>query len=129
MGLNEADTRAKLIDPGLHHRGWTEEHIRREETAGAVEIGPAGKPRRRARGRVDYTLRVRVRAVSQQRGGPQDCLYADGQGFSRRQRKSSWRLFKHCQHLSFARPSAGSCDGRTIGHVAGPRLSGYDDLS
>ena len=29
MGLNEADTRAKLIDPGLHARGWTEEHIRR----------------------------------------------------------------------------------------------------
>jgi type I restriction enzyme R subunit len=60
MALNEADTRAKLIDPGLHRRGWTEEHIRREETAGAVEIGPNGKPRRRARGRVDYTLRLRV---------------------------------------------------------------------
>jgi type I restriction enzyme R subunit len=59
MGLGEADTRAKLIDPALHARGWTEDLIRREETAGAVEI-VAGRPRRRARGRVDYTLRVSV---------------------------------------------------------------------
>lgn len=34
MGLSEADTRAKLIDPALHARGWTEDLIRREETAG-----------------------------------------------------------------------------------------------
>lgn len=46
MGLNEADTRAKLIDPALHKRGWTEDLIRREETAGTVEI-INGKPRRR----------------------------------------------------------------------------------
>jgi type I restriction enzyme R subunit len=38
MGLSEADTRAKLIDPALHARGWTEDLIRREETAGAIEI-------------------------------------------------------------------------------------------
>jgi hypothetical protein len=38
MSLSEADTRAKLIDPALHARGWTEDLIRREETAGAVEI-------------------------------------------------------------------------------------------
>ena len=56
MALGEADTRAKLIDPALHARGWTEEHIRREETAGTVEI-IGGKPRRRAKGRIDYTLR------------------------------------------------------------------------
>ena len=37
MSFNEADTRAKLIDPAIHRRGWTEDHIRREETAGAVE--------------------------------------------------------------------------------------------
>jgi type I restriction enzyme R subunit len=60
----EADTRAKLIDPALHARGWTEDLIRREETAGAVEIVGA-RPRRRARGRVDYTLRVKVNASSQ----------------------------------------------------------------
>lgn len=59
MPLNEADTRAKLIDPALHARGWTEDLIRREETAGAIEIVD-GKPRKQARGRVDYTLRVKV---------------------------------------------------------------------
>jgi type I restriction enzyme R subunit len=43
MTLNEADTRAKLIGPAIHRRGWTEDLIRREETAGTVEIigGPA----------------------------------------------------------------------------------------
>ena len=55
----ESDTRSKLIDPAIYARGWTEEHIRREETAGAIEILD-GKPRRRSRGRVDYTLRVKV---------------------------------------------------------------------
>ena len=59
MTFNEADTRSKLIDPAIHARGWTEDHIRREETAGAIEIID-GKPRRRSRGRVDYTLRVKV---------------------------------------------------------------------
>ena len=38
MPYNEADTRAKLIDPAIHKRGWTEDLIRREETAGTVEI-------------------------------------------------------------------------------------------
>jgi len=38
MPFGEADTRAKLIDPALHARGWTEDLIRREETAGAVEL-------------------------------------------------------------------------------------------
>lgn len=64
MGLNEADTRAKLIDPAIHKRGWTEDLIRREETAGAVEI-INGKPRRRSRGKIDYVLRVKVNANTQ----------------------------------------------------------------
>lgn len=64
MPLGEADTRAKLIDPALHARGWTEDLIRREETAGAVEI-IGDRPRRRPRGRVDYTLRVKVNVASQ----------------------------------------------------------------
>ena len=38
MGLNEAETRTKRIDPTLHARGWTEDLIRREETAGAIEL-------------------------------------------------------------------------------------------
>lgn len=33
MPYNEADTRAKLIDPAIHRCGWTEDLIRREETA------------------------------------------------------------------------------------------------
>lgn len=62
--LSESDTRAKLIDPGLHSRGWTEDLIRREETAGAIQIID-GKPRKRAKGRVDYVLRVKVNAETQ----------------------------------------------------------------
>lgn len=59
MALSEADTRAKLIDPAIHLRGWSEDMICRETTLGAVEI-IAGKARRRSSGRTDYTLRVRV---------------------------------------------------------------------
>jgi type I restriction enzyme R subunit len=62
--LTESDTRAKLIDPAIHKRGWTEDLIRREETAGAIEIGDNG-PRRRSRGRVDYVLRIKATPDSQ----------------------------------------------------------------
>ncbi|OGD22915.1 MAG: hypothetical protein A2Y70_07795 [Candidatus Aminicenantes bacterium RBG_13_64_14] len=62
--LTESDTRAKLIDPAIHRRGWTEDLIRREETAGAIEIGDSG-PRRRSRGRIDYVLRVKATLDSQ----------------------------------------------------------------
>ena len=61
---NEADTRAKLIDPAIHKCGWTEDLIRREETAGAVEI-INGKARRRARGKIDYVLRIKVNVDTQ----------------------------------------------------------------
>lgn len=64
MSFGEADTRAKLIDPAIYRRGWTEDLIRREETAGTVEI-IEGKPRRQAKGRIDYTLRVKVNPDSQ----------------------------------------------------------------
>jgi type I restriction enzyme R subunit len=64
MGMGEADTRAKLIDPALHACSWTEELIRREETAGAIEIID-GKPRKRAKGRVDYVLRIKVNKDTQ----------------------------------------------------------------
>lgn len=62
--FNEADTRAKLIDPALHKRGWTEDLIRREETAGPIEI-INGKARRRSRGKIDYVLRVKVNVDTQ----------------------------------------------------------------
>jgi hypothetical protein len=62
--LGESDTRAKLIDPALHSRGWTEDLIRREETAGAIESPLCGRWRR-SRGRTDYVLRVRVNPGTQ----------------------------------------------------------------
>jgi type I site-specific restriction endonuclease len=37
MSLSEADTKAKPIDPALHHQGWTEDLIRREENACVIE--------------------------------------------------------------------------------------------
>jgi len=58
VSRDEQSTRTQLIDPALHAQGWTEDLVKREETAGAVEIID-GKPRRRTRGRVDYTLRVK----------------------------------------------------------------------
>lgn len=64
MTLSEADTRAKLIDPAIYAEGSSEDMICRETTLGAVEI-VAGRARRRARGRTDYTLRVRVSNESQ----------------------------------------------------------------
>ncbi|MBF6604849.1 MAG: DEAD/DEAH box helicase family protein [Chloroflexi bacterium] len=59
MGLNEAETRLRLIDPAIHARGWTEDLIRREETLGTIEIVD-GQPRRRTHGRTDYTMRVKA---------------------------------------------------------------------
>ena len=64
MPLNEADTRAKLIDPILHQKGWTEDLISREETERGIEIID-GRPRRREQGRVDYLLRIRINANTQ----------------------------------------------------------------
>lgn len=57
----ETDTRVKLIDPKLYAAQWTEEHIRREETAGGIEV-IEGEARRLPKGRVDYTLRFKVSA-------------------------------------------------------------------
>src|SRR4051794_26590355 len=64
MPLSEADTDVKLVNPAIYKRGWTEEHIKREETTGPVDL-IAGKARRRARGRADLTLRVVVTAGMQ----------------------------------------------------------------
>lgn len=59
MPLNEADTRAKLIDPAIKAIGWTEEHIKREEVAGRIAV-INGKAQRSRSGRTDYTLRVKI---------------------------------------------------------------------
>ncbi|MCL0099558.1 DEAD/DEAH box helicase family protein [Dehalococcoidia bacterium] len=58
MSYNESDTRAKLITPALHAAGWNEDMIRREVSAGAVEI-INGVARKGAVGKVDYTLRLK----------------------------------------------------------------------
>ncbi|MBM4136320.1 MAG: hypothetical protein FJ241_05735 [Nitrospira sp.] len=57
--LTESDTRAKLIDPALHKKCWTEDLIHREEPERGIDIID-GKARRRERGRIDYLLRLRV---------------------------------------------------------------------
>ncbi len=62
--LGESDTRAKLIDPAIHARGWTEDLIRREETAGAIDV-IGGRAKRRTKGRTDYTLRIKVNTEAQ----------------------------------------------------------------
>lgn len=64
MRLSEADTRAKLIDPALHRRGWTEDLIRREETDRGIDVVD-GRPQRREGGRTDYLLRVRINISTQ----------------------------------------------------------------
>ncbi|MEM8544716.1 MAG: hypothetical protein AAGF66_12090 [Cyanobacteria bacterium P01_H01_bin.119] len=65
MERNEADTRAQLIDPALHRRGWTEQgHIKREQTPGAIDI-VQGRGKRRSRGRIDYVLRLVLQAGKQ----------------------------------------------------------------
>jgi type I restriction enzyme R subunit len=63
MPYNEADTRSKLIDPALFQSGWSEAHIKREETAGEVVV-IAGQPRQKP-GRIDYTLRLQVASGTQ----------------------------------------------------------------
>lgn len=60
MPWNEADTRAKLIDPALHRRGWTEDMIRREVRPGGIEI-VGNKGRRQSRKKSDYVLRLKIR--------------------------------------------------------------------
>jgi type I restriction enzyme R subunit len=67
VAYNEADTRAKLIDPALHSQKWielvkdeqrvTHGEIHREQSAVRIDILD-GKPLKRGRGRVDYLLRA-----------------------------------------------------------------------
>lgn len=64
MSLNEADTRAKLITPALHSRGWTEDFIGREGPAAPIDI-VGNRARRRNKKRTDYTLRLKLREDSQ----------------------------------------------------------------
>lgn len=66
MPLNEADTRANLIDPALSAKGWSAAMVRREVTQPRIEIDTlAGKARRKGSGRVDYLLRYEVNPNTQ----------------------------------------------------------------
>ena len=64
MPLNEADTRAQLIDPQINRSGWTRSQIRREHfyktdwqyTAGKVVLRGDRAERAKPK-RVDYLLR------------------------------------------------------------------------
>ncbi len=108
MYLNESDTRAKLIDPALHKKGWTEDFIRREETAGTVEI-INGKARRRSRGKVDYVLRVRVNVDTQpvalalieakKEGLPPGHGLEQGKGYAECRRQNVKFIFSSNGHL------------------------------
>jgi len=66
--LNEADTRAKLIDPKLHLSGWTEDAIQREyyltpETGGRVVL--EGNVEKRTKPtKADYLLRYRTYPIA-----------------------------------------------------------------
>lgn len=58
MPFNEADTRAKRIDPALRKRGWREDWIRREQTPGPFVKTGAGYER--GQRRTDYVLYLPV---------------------------------------------------------------------
>lgn len=63
MPYNESDTRSKLIDPAIFARGWKEADIKREVSAGTIDI-IGGKARRR-QGKIDYLLRIKVNIGTQ----------------------------------------------------------------
>jgi len=59
MSYNEADTRAKLIDPKLHEAGWSNDLISREYPISIGRIEIIGEAYRRAAPRkADYILRL-----------------------------------------------------------------------
>jgi len=64
VALNEADTRAELIEPAIQQKGWTSGLVKREQSAGAIHIID-GQPVRRSAGRVDFLLRVQVHQDTQ----------------------------------------------------------------
>jgi type I restriction enzyme R subunit len=123
MPLSESDTRAKLIDPAIHRRGWTEDLIRREETAGAIEVG-AGGARRRPRGRVDYVLRVKVTPESQPVAVA--LIEAKAEHLAPTAGLEQAKLYGECRRMNV--PFVFACNGRLFveydrftGHTAQPR--------
>lgn len=56
----ETDTREKLINPALYDAGWTENHIQRERSPGAVVVAAGGRGQRDSE-RMDYLLCLPIR--------------------------------------------------------------------
>lgn len=56
----ETDTREKLINPALYDAGWTEDHIQRERSPGAIVVGTGGRGHRDTE-RMDYLLCLPIR--------------------------------------------------------------------
>lgn len=61
--FTETDTREKLINPALYDAGWTERHLQRERSPGAVVVDSSGRGSRDTE-RVDYLLCLPIRDVS-----------------------------------------------------------------
>ena len=57
---SETDTRTKLINPALYDAGWTEDHIQRERSPGAVLVDAGGRGKRDTE-RVDDLLCLPIR--------------------------------------------------------------------
>lgn len=56
----ETDTREKLINPALYDAGWTEDHLQRERSPGAIVVGSGGRGKHDTE-RVDYLLCLPIR--------------------------------------------------------------------
>lgn len=57
--LNEADTKAKLIDPKLHEAGWSEDLISREYVFSTGKIEVIGESHKRGPfKKADYILHI-----------------------------------------------------------------------
>lgn len=56
----ETDTREKLINPALFDAGWTEAHLQRERSPGAVIVDNQGRGKRDTE-RTDYLLCLPIR--------------------------------------------------------------------
>ncbi len=129
--LNEADTRAKLVDPVLRGRGWVEGLIRREQTPGRIDIVGAGG--RRGRGRsTDYLLHARVDG---KRTLPIAVLEAKAEEYAPDHGLEQAKRDARLHHVPFAFATNGHlfvehefATGRTTAPAPLTEFPGWDDL-
>lgn len=114
MAYSEGDTRSKLIDPAIHARGWTEDLIRREETAGAIELLD-GRPNRRKTRRIDYTLRIKVAADSQPVALA--LIEAKAEGHAPDHGLEQGKLYAQCKRLNVPFVFSSTFPGGVVGAV------------